>query len=188
MICRNYILIIIFKMASLLASMNRATTYFKESKSATTEASEMSEASATIETSGTNSEVSTDVDRGSSDDGMLTDDISAYEDTPKSQCSICRWYAYNEYYNFERQRCDACCMLTEEDETQCEECKEFKHITLYEYSSDSRCRQWVNAWRKVKKYCDSRNCTVQRGSWRDHLKSQKHRMNSHVDQPITSTD
>jgi hypothetical protein len=63
-----------------------------------------------------------------------------------------------------------------------------KHVTLCEYSSDSRCRQCVNAWRKVKKYCDSCKCTVQWGSWRDHLKSKKHRMNSYVDQPINSTE
>jgi hypothetical protein len=173
-------------MASLLALMNRAITYFKESKSVTGVTGAKSEASGTNSEASTddesvmNSKVSTDVDRGSSDDGMSTDDISTCEDTPKSQCSICRGYAYIQYYNFERQRCDDCCMLTEEDEKQCEECKEleFKPITLYEYSSDSRCRQFVNAWRKVKKYCDSCSCTVQRGSWRDHLKSKKHRMNS----------
>jgi hypothetical protein len=85
--CINYILIIIYKMASLLALMNRAITYFKEPKSVTSERVQR------VKTSGTNSEVSTDdesamksevstdVDRGSSDDGMLTDDINTYEDT-----------------------------------------------------------------------------------------------------------
>jgi hypothetical protein len=57
MICRNYILIIIFKMASLLALMNRAITYFKESKSVTGATGGTSGMS---ETSGTNSEVSSD--------------------------------------------------------------------------------------------------------------------------------
>jgi hypothetical protein len=127
MICINYILIIIFKMASLLALMNRAIAYFKEPKSVT------GVTGGTSETSATNSEVSTDVDRGSRDDGMSTDDVITHEDTPKSQCSICRGYAYIEYYNSERQRCDDCCMLIEEDEKQCEECKEFKHRALSDY-------------------------------------------------------
>jgi hypothetical protein len=49
----NYILIIIYKMASLLALMNRAVTYFKESKSGTN-------CGTNSGTSGTNSKVSTD--------------------------------------------------------------------------------------------------------------------------------
>jgi hypothetical protein len=76
-------------MASLLTLMNRAITYFKEPKSrtgATSEASGTNSEVSTDDESVMKSEVSTDVDRGSSDDGMLTDDINTYEDTSKSQC------------------------------------------------------------------------------------------------------
>jgi hypothetical protein len=105
-------------MASLLALMNRAVSYFKESKSGM---------------SGTNIEVSTDDESncGSSVDGMSTDEIITYEYAPKSQCSTCSGYAYNEYYNYERQRCNDCSLLTEEGEKRCDECKEFKHVILY---------------------------------------------------------
>jgi hypothetical protein len=101
----NYISIIIYKMASLLALMNRTVSYFK---------------------SETNSEVSTDdesndVDCGSSVDGMSIDDneIIPYEDTPKQPCYICKCLVHIDEYNYERQKCNACCLLTEEDEKQC---------------------------------------------------------------------
>jgi hypothetical protein len=116
----NYILIIIYKMASLLALMNRAVTYFKSETN-----------------SGTNSEVSTDdesnnVDCGSSVDGMSTDDneIIPCEDAPMYLC-ICECLVPIDEYNYERQRCNYCCLLTEEGEKQCGECKEFRHIKHY---------------------------------------------------------
>jgi hypothetical protein len=105
--------IIVYKMASLLALMNRAITYFKEPKSVT---GETSEAGVTSAMSGTNSDVSTDDESVMNSDGMSTYDIITYEDIPKSQCSICRGYAYIQYYNYERQIWDDCCLLTEEDE------------------------------------------------------------------------
>jgi hypothetical protein len=76
-------------MASLLALMNRAITYFKESKS------------------GTNSEVSTDdesnVDYGSSVDGMSTDDdeIIPCEDAPMYLCVMCEYTVPIDEYNTE---------------------------------------------------------------------------------------
>jgi hypothetical protein len=91
-------------------------------------------------------------------------------------------------YNTECRRCNYCILLTEEGEKQCVECRVFKHFKQYEYLSDDRCKQCVNAWRKIKKYCVSCNCTVQWGCLSGHRKSKKHRMNSHVDQPINSTD
>jgi hypothetical protein len=90
----NYILIIIYKMASLLALINRAVSYFKN---------------------GTNSEVSTDeesknVDCGGSVDGMSTDDkeIIPYEDTPMKPCYICECLVPIDEYNYERKRCNDC--------------------------------------------------------------------------------
>jgi hypothetical protein len=80
-------------MASLLPLMNRAVSYFK---------------------SGTNSEVSTDdetnnVDCGSSDDGMSTDDneIIPYEDTPKYLCTMCE---YSVPITCQRGSAWQCCM------------------------------------------------------------------------------
>jgi hypothetical protein len=73
-------------MASLLALMNRAITYFKESKSVTGGTSVMnSEAS---KTSGTNSEVSTDDESNSSVDRMSIDEIIPCEDAPMYLCII----------------------------------------------------------------------------------------------------
>jgi hypothetical protein len=172
-------------MASLLALMNRAITYVKEPKSATGVTGEASEAS---ETSGMNSEVSTDDEANSSVDGMITDENIPYEDTTKYPCSTCNWCVQIESSNFERQRCNDCCLLTVEGQKQCGTCKELKHVTLYDYPTSIECKQCANAWRKIKKYCDSCNCTVQWGSLSGHRKSKKHRMNSHTDQPINSTD
>jgi hypothetical protein len=50
----------------------------------------------------------------------------------KYSCSTCTRSVPIEKYNSERQRCNYCCSLIEEGEKQCVECKEFKHITLYE--------------------------------------------------------
>jgi hypothetical protein len=183
----NYILIIIYKMASLQALMNRAVTYFKESTSGTNSGTSGTN-------SGNNSEVSTDNESNSvgcvsSVDGMSTDDneIIPCEDAPMYLCIMCEYTVPTEEYNTECQRCNYCILLTEEGEKQCVECKELKHFKLYEYLSDDRCKQCVTAWRKIKKYFESCNCTVHWGSLSGHLKSKKNRMNSYVEQPITST-
>jgi hypothetical protein len=88
MICRNYILIIIFKMASLLAVMNRAITYFKESKSATGVTGVTGEASVTSET---NNEVSTDDGSSISVDRMSIDEIIPCDDAPLYLCIMCEY-------------------------------------------------------------------------------------------------
>jgi hypothetical protein len=67
--------------------------------------------------------------------------------------------------------------LTQDGKKQCVACNEFKQITLYEARTDVKCRQCANAWRKVKKHCDSCKCVVQWGSWRYHIKSKKHMRN-----------
>jgi hypothetical protein len=99
-------------MASLLDLMNRAITYFKESKSAT---------------GGTNSEVSTDDKSNSSVDRLSIDEIIPCEDAPKHPCHICTRSVRIDRYNYERGRCNYCCSLMEEGEKQCVECKELKH-------------------------------------------------------------
>jgi hypothetical protein len=91
----NYILIIIYKMASLLALMNRAITYFKESKS------------------GTNSEVSTDDESncGSSVDGMSTDEINSCEDVPSIYVIFAHALFLLMNIITERRRCNYCMLV-----------------------------------------------------------------------------
>jgi hypothetical protein len=90
--------------------MNRAITYFKEPKSVTGVTGEASE------TSRTNSEASTDVDCGSSVDGMSTDEetnsldcgmiTDDNEDTPTYLCIMCEYTVPIDEYNTECQRCN----------------------------------------------------------------------------------
>jgi hypothetical protein len=136
-------------MASLLALMNRAITYFKEPKSVTN-----SEVTTDEETNSGSSidGISTDEETNSLDCGMITDDNV---DTPMYLCIMCEYTVPIEEYNTECQRCNYCILLTEEGEKQCVECKVFKHFKQYEYLSDDRCKQCENAWCKVKMYCES---------------------------------
>jgi hypothetical protein len=71
-----------------------------------------------------------------------------HDDSCKYLCSTCRWFVTIENYNFERERCNDCCSLTQDGEKRCVACNEFKHITLYEPRTDVKCKQCANAWRK----------------------------------------
>jgi hypothetical protein len=104
-------------------------------------------------------------------------EVMLHDDSCKYLCSTCRWFVTIENYDFERERCNDCCSLTQDEEKRCVACNEFKHITLYEAHADVKCKQCANAWRKVKKHCDSCKCDVQWGSWRFHIKSKKHLRN-----------
>jgi hypothetical protein len=139
-------------MASLLILLNRAVSYFNKSNNEINN------------TDRERSEISTD------DEVMLMndDDASIY---------VYLHISIPQNYNFERERCNDCCLLTQDGEKQCVVCKEFKHITLYEPRTGIKCKQCANAWRKIKKYCDSCKCVVQWGSWRYHIKSKKHQRN-----------
>jgi hypothetical protein len=76
-------------MASLLVLLNRAVSYFNKP----------------------NNEINnTDCER-SDDEVMLHDDSCKY------LCSTCRWFVTIENYNFERERCNDCCLLTQDEES-----------------------------------------------------------------------
>jgi hypothetical protein len=79
-------------MASLLALMNRAVSYFKGSKNVDC---------------GRSDDESNSKECGSSVDRMSTDDneIIPYEDTPKQPCYICEHLVPIDEYNHERQKC-----------------------------------------------------------------------------------
>jgi hypothetical protein len=119
----------IYKMSSLPVLLNRAVSYFNKSNN------EMNKSHCER-----SDEISTD------DEAML------YDNPCKYLCSTCEWSVLIENYNFERERCSDCCLLTQDEETQCVTCQEFKHITLHEPRTNIRCKQCANASRKIKKH------------------------------------
>jgi hypothetical protein len=71
-----------------------------------------------------NNEINNTDCESSDDEAMLHDNSCKY------LCSTCRWFVTIQNYNFDRQRCNDCCMLTQDGEKQCITRKEFKNITL----------------------------------------------------------
>jgi hypothetical protein len=50
-----------------------------------------------------------------------TDDEAVLNDDHKwIECIVCDRYINPQYYNFERERCNDCCLLTQEKEKRCE--------------------------------------------------------------------
>jgi hypothetical protein len=76
-------------MASLLVLLNRAVSYFNKS----------------------NKEInSTDCERS---------EVMLHDDSCKYLCSTCKWFVTIENYNFELERCNECCSLTQDEEAMC---------------------------------------------------------------------
>jgi hypothetical protein len=48
------------------------------------------------------------------------------------ECIFCDRHINPQYYNFEREKCNDCCLLTQNGEKRCVACNEFDHITFYE--------------------------------------------------------
>jgi hypothetical protein len=133
-------------MASLLALMNRAITYLKESKSATGGmggTSEVnSETSGTGEASGTNSEVSNDVDCGSSNKIASS---TANNNRIGRECIVCDRVFQPRFYIKEEQMCQCCHEISLGKDKQCDSCGEVKHITLFRKPQLLHCEQCVRA-------------------------------------------
>jgi hypothetical protein len=103
----------LYKMASLLILLNRAVSYFTKPNN---------------EMNNSDREMSDEISE------ITDDEVVSYDNSCKYLCSTCEWSVPIEIYNFERERCNDCCLLTQDGEKQCVTCKEFKHITLYESS------------------------------------------------------
>jgi hypothetical protein len=112
-------------MASLLALINRAITYFKEPKSVT------GVMSGTCATSGTISEAITDDESNNVDCGR-SNKVVTNVDYRWEYCEVCDRFLKPRYYMNEEQMCQCCHEISLGKDKQCESCGEFKHITLFQ--------------------------------------------------------
>jgi hypothetical protein len=95
-------------MASPLALMNRAITYFKEPKSGMSATGATSEAS---ETSGTNNEASTDDESNSVECGRSSK-VMSNDDYKWEYCEVCDRFLKPRYFMNEEQMCQRCYEIT----------------------------------------------------------------------------
>jgi hypothetical protein len=114
-------------MASLLALMNRAITYFKGPKSVT---GETSEAGVTSAMSGTNSEVTTD-DESNCESSNKIASSTMNNNRVRRECIVCDRIVQPRYYIKEEQMCQCCHEISLGKDKQRESCGEVKHITLF---------------------------------------------------------
>jgi hypothetical protein len=84
-------------MASLLVLLNRAVSYFNKS----------------------NNEMNNSYRERSDDEAMLS---RMNDDRKWKECIVCERYIYPQYYNFECERCNDFCLLTQGKERQCVAC------------------------------------------------------------------
>jgi hypothetical protein len=149
-------------MASLLALMNRAVTYFKESKS------------------GTNNGVTTDDDCGSSNKIASS---TVNNNRICTECIVCERVVQLRYYMREEQMCQCCHEISLGKDKQCDSCGEFKHITLFWKPKLLYCEQCASNPEGLKHYCHSCKCVQQRGYWHIHIQTEKHRLSTYVELP-----